>query len=107
MAVFPDLIPVSALSLALFRDATKLPPDDEYARMMISQASNAVRDAALQSGWVRLTEGSEPGVGQAEVPTTAQDITLWVATRAYTNPRNLERRTAGPISETLDRKSVV
>lgn len=102
MAVSPLLVPVSALSLLLFRDAAKIPADDAYTQMVISQASNAVRDAARQPGWVRLEDaGDELGPGQSEVAPTAQDIVAQLAMRVWTNPRNLERRTSGPVSETF------
>ena len=102
MAVTPYLTSVRRLSVMLYKDADRIPQDDEYALMMIGLASNAVREAARQAGWVVETdEGDLPGVGQALAPQTARDIALLVAGRAYTNPKNLERRTAGPISETF------
>ena len=89
-----DLISVAELGKIL---KIELANSDPYARMIITQASNAVRDETGQTGWV----GSDPGPGQTVAPTAAHDVTLWVAARAFTNPRNLERRTAGPISETF------
>jgi hypothetical protein len=78
-----------------------VPDDDPYALMMLAQASNAVRDEARQQSWVRKVEPTDVlATGQVEAPETAQDITLWVAYRAYTNPGNLARRTTGPLSET-------
>lgn len=82
-----------------------LEADDPYALMILAQASNRVREAAKQPGWV-VWDGdglppTEPGAGQTWAPETAKEITLWVAYRAFTNPKNLERRTSGPISETF------
>lgn len=71
--------------------------DDPYARLILEQASTSVRDAAGQPGW---TLSPDPLVlSESLPPQAAIDITLWVAQRAYTNPRNLSRRGSGPISE--------
>lgn len=96
MAVSGNLVPVAKLATMLH---LTLAPDDDYANIIISAASNAVRDAARQAGWVRLDDGDVAGTGQTEAPSSAQDITLWLALRAYSNPRNLARKTTGPISE--------
>lgn len=76
---------------------TGISAEDGYADMIINQASNAVRDYTGQQGWVL----ANPSTGETVAPQTAQDVTLWVAMRAYTNPLNMERRTAGPISHTF------
>lgn len=77
---------------------TTIDPSDGYAELILEQASNSVRDYMRQPGWVTA---DPPGDGQTVAPQVARDVTLWVAARAYTNPKNLERRTAGPISETF------
>lgn len=78
-----------------------LPASDEYATMMLEQASRAVRFEARPGSLAWVLENPDTDAGQILVPDEAQDITLWVAFRAFTNPRNLERRTAGPVSETF------
>lgn len=98
MAVHSGLISVEELARLL---RITIPSQDSYARMIIEQASNRVREVASQPGWVRVDEGSTPGVGQTLAPATAHDVTLWISQRAYTNPKNLERRTSGPVSETF------
>ena len=70
-----------------------------YARMILAQASERVRIAAKQPGWI--AQGETPSLGQSVVPQVAEDIVLWVAKRAYTDPGNLQRRTSGPVSETF------
>lgn len=107
MAVHSELASIATLSLLLYRVDDRIPADDPYATMILSQASNTVRAAARRPGWVRLTDGTLPGPGQIEAPQDAQDITAHVAARAYSNPRNLERRTAGPVSETFRDNGVV
>lgn len=89
-----DLVSVRDLGYAL---RLPLDSDDPYTLLMIGQASNAVRDFTGHQEWV----GSEPGVNEEVAPATARDVALWVALRAHRNPLNLERRTAGPISETF------
>jgi hypothetical protein len=86
-------------TVALLEQALRItiPAHDPYAILMIELASNAVRDAADQPGWVIGT----PGQNQTEAPQAARDVALMVAVRIFTNPRNLERRTAGPLSETF------
>jgi hypothetical protein len=79
-----------------------LSSNDVYATLMLAQASNAVRDEAGMPGWVvRTDEDDVLGTGQVDAPQAARDIALWVAYRAFVNPKNLSRRTAGPISETF------
>lgn len=91
------LATVSELAVLL---KTNVDSGDPYAKMMLEQASTLVRDHALQPGWVLAL--SDPAVlGEILAPGAAHDITLWAAQRAYTNPRNLSRRTAGPISESF------
>lgn len=75
----------------------------EYATMMLAQASTAVRDAARRPEW---TIQDPPPSGQILAPQGARDITLWVAHRAYTNPKNLARRGVGPISEAFQDSGV-
>lgn len=104
-------MPVSALLVAVTDVQALLRvtqnADDAYAKLIISQASNAVRHAGVKAGiaeaagWVTATEPDEPGTGQVQRPDVARDVALWVASRAYVNPKNLERRTSGPISETF------
>lgn len=101
-------MPVSLLLASLEELATllkaEIPTDDPYALMMLAQASQAVRDAAGQPGWVLRTGGDplpELPPGTSDAPLTAQHITLWVAQRAYLDPRNRSRRTSGPISESF------
>lgn len=99
MATTTSLTSVSDLATMLHLSIAE---DDAYAALIIRGASNAVRDAARQPSWVRKEEsGDTLATGEVLAPDTAQDITLWVAVRAYTNPRNLSRRTSGPISETF------
>jgi hypothetical protein len=68
---------------------------DPYATMMVNQASTAVREAGL-STW---TIDDPVPTGMVIAPQGARDVALWVAYRAYTNPKNLSRRGVGPISE--------
>jgi hypothetical protein len=98
MAANPLLAKVSDLATLL---EITLDDEDPYALLIMRQASNAVRDAAKQPGWVRLDdpENDEPGPGQAVAPPVAEDITLQVAARAYTDPRNLASKGSGPIRE--------
>ncbi len=99
MAVLAQLATVAELA-TLLRITIAAGEEDPYAVMILGQASTAVREAAGNVAWVRLTSpDTEPGVGQVEMTETAHDITLWVASRAYNDPRNKSRRTAGPISE--------
>lgn len=98
MAVSGNLTTVEKL-----RTMLKMPAMDDadpYALLIIEAASQAVRDYARQLGWVTRESGDTLGTGQVDAPETAQQITLWLAIRAYTNPTNLQRRTAGPISDT-------
>lgn len=87
------------VTVETLRQALRLPiaDDDPYTLLMIAQASNAVRDFTGHQEWV----GSDPGPLDALAPGTARDVALWVALRAHRNPLNLERRIAGPISETF------
>lgn len=100
MAAVATLATVAELATLL---KVTIANNDPYALMMLGQASSAVRDAAGQAGWVRLEdiEVDEPGVGQTVAPEAAHDVTLWVASRAYGDPRNRSRKTAGPISESF------
>jgi hypothetical protein len=98
MTVSPLLGTVAQLGVAL---KVTLEEDDPYAVMMLAQASQAVRDFAKQPKWVRSTDNEALPEGYIEAPATAKDITLWVAQRAYTDPRNRSRRTSGPISESF------
>lgn len=98
MAAHATLVPVKALATLL---RITIDSQDPYALMVLTQASNTVRSAAREPGWVRVDAEGDLGPGQSEVPSEAQDITVWLAMRAYNNPRNLERRTAGPISESF------
>lgn len=78
----------------------ELEDSDPYAEMMLEQATRAVR---FEGKPISLLWAIEPDadLDQIIVPEDVVDIVLWVAARAYTNPRNLERRTAGPVSETF------
>lgn len=100
MAVSPLLATVAELGILVKQ--LSLAENDPYATMILSQASQAVRDKG-SAGWVRLEdpEVDEPGPGQTEAPQTAHDITLQVARRAYLDRGNLARRTTGPMSETF------
>lgn len=92
------LATVAELGVAL---KINIPSSDAYAQLMLSHASGAVRDYAGRPGWVRNL--SDPAVeGEEVAPAAARQITLWVACRAFTNPRNLRGRSSGPISESFE-----
>jgi hypothetical protein len=78
----------------------ELPASDPYAQMMLDQATRAVRFEGKPASLYWSLEPDED-LDQVEVPEDVVDIVLWVAARAFLNPRNLERRTAGPVSETF------
>lgn len=71
--------------------------DDPYTELIIRSANAKVRSVAHQPGWV----GSEPLEDQTVAPERAQIIALWLAKQAWEDQGNLQRRTAGPISETF------
>ncbi len=92
------LVTVQELAVLL---KTTIAADDPYATMMVEQASSVVREYARMPGWVRNL--SDPAVdGEIVAPQGARDVALWVASRAYLNPTNMSRRTAGPISESFE-----
>lgn len=93
------LITVHDLAVAL--QLPNLSDDDEYAQLIIDQASDSVRDYAKKPGWVKDV-AIPPLPGTELAPQAARNVTLWVAVRAYTNPRNLSRRGSGPISESYE-----
>lgn len=72
--------------------------NDEYALLIITAASEVVRNAAEHPEWVRVNP--IPDSGQVIAPLRAQHIALWLASRAHEDKGNLQRRTAGPISHT-------
>lgn len=74
-----------------------LEDDDSYYVMILTMASEAVRDAAERPDWVR----ENPSTGQTLAPVNAHHVTLWVAQRASEHPGNLSRRTSGPVSESF------
>lgn len=98
MAISRNLVDMAALRTLLRLPSLSL--DDEYARLIANQASNAVRDFAERQLWISADDGDDI-TGLELAPHTARDIALQVAFRAWTNPKNLERRTSGPISETF------
>jgi len=105
MAVTPILATVADLAVAL---RMTLEDDDAYATLMLAQASQAVRDEARQPLWVLPADSDTDPADEGYVlaPRTAQDITLWVAQRAYLDPRNRTRITSGPISDTFSESGV-
>lgn len=75
---------------------------DPYAVLMVNQASTRVREAGLEA-WTIDNPLPEGGVA---APQGARDVALWVAYRAYTNPKNLSRRSVGPISDAFQDSGV-
>lgn len=67
-----------------------------FALAVMGQASNLVRGAAKQLTWGEVVDGV-----LVPVPARAKDIAVQVAARVFTNPRMLERRGSGPITETF------
>ena len=71
--------------------------DDPYTDVITESASQIVRDTARRPSW-----GVDPlGEGEVSAPPRARIIALWLAKRAWLNTGNLQRRTAGPISDTF------
>ena len=70
---------------------------DAYTDIITASASEVVRDAAGRPHWgVDPLEGAE-----VAAPARARIIALWLAKRAWLDVGNLQRRTAGPISDTF------
>lgn len=98
-AASPLLVTIPELATLL---RTTIDEDNDYAKLIVAQASNAVRDEAGQPGWLRTLNPSDTiPEGYGEAPFTARDIASWVAQRAFTDPRNRSRITSGPISDTF------
>lgn len=70
---------------------------DEYTELIMRRASNKVRSTAEQPDWV----GSDPTGDQVLAPWRAREIALTVAVQAWQDRGNLQRRTAGPVSQTF------
>lgn len=71
--------------------------DDPYTDIITESASQIVRDTAGRSSW-----GVDPlGEGETAAPPRARITALWLAKRAWLDTGNLQRRTAGPISDTF------
>lgn len=70
--------------------------DDAYTALMIEGASGVVRDAG-DPNWVL---GNVTGA-EVAIPTRGKFIALYLAKRAWEDTGNLQRRTAGPLSETF------
>jgi hypothetical protein len=71
--------------------------DDPYTDIITESASQIVRDTAGRPHWgVDPLEGEE-----VAAPPRARIIALWLAKRAWLDTGNLQRRTAGPISDTF------
>lgn len=84
----------------------KLPPntlvDDKYTDLMMRAASNLVRETANQPHWELVVAGPDDVLA----PTRAGFIALYLAKRAWQDTGNLQRRTAGPISQTFSEDEV-
>ncbi len=108
MAVTPLLASVKSLRTLLRVDEEDVPDTDPYALLILEQASDTVRHAARQPGWVRPQEdGDTPGPDETLVPIIAAKIALWLAYRVYVNPSNLSRRTSGPVTDTFSDNGLV
>jgi hypothetical protein len=81
----------------------KRPPgslaSDPYTELIAETASEKVRSVAEQPNWV--DPDATPTGEQVKAPSRARLVALWLARQAWQDPGNLQRRTAGPISETF------
>lgn len=91
------LITARELEILLRRPEGSL-ANDEYTRIIIDAATGIVRDAAGRQDWA--WPDVDIALGERLAPSRARTITLWLAKRAWEDRGNLQRRTAGPISET-------
>ena len=89
------LITVRELEILLRKPEGSL-KDDAYTALIIDAASGIVRDAASRQEWA----WPEAAEGETLAPTRARTTALWLAKRAWEHKGNLQRRTAGPISDT-------
>lgn len=89
------LVDIAELTTLLKRPANSL-DNDPYTDLMIEAASAVVRDAG-NPNWVL----ADPGPDEVVIPSRGRFIALYLAQRAWTDTRNLARRTSGPISESF------
>lgn len=90
-----SLIDLAQLTALVKQPAGSL-DEDPYTAVIMMSAEAVVKDEAGHPEWV----GGEPGEGEVIAPARAGIIALWLAKRAWEDPGNRQRRTAGPISTT-------
>ena len=94
------LVDIAELTTLLKKSAGSL-DTDEYTALMIEGASAIVRDEG-NSNWVLTATGPDDVV----IPARGRFIALYLAERAWSDTRNLARRTSGPISESFHEDGV-
>jgi len=92
------LFAIEDLAVLLKRPASSL-DGDEYTELIAESASEKVRSVAEQPTWI--DPDLIPAGEQIAAPARARLIALWLARQAWSDPGNLQRRTAGPISQTF------
>lgn len=99
------LFDIQRLEVALKAPAGSL-TSDAYTVQIARMASEKVRSIAEQPNWV--DPGKDPLVGvEVHAPWRASDIAVMLAKQAWQDRGNLQRRTAGPISQTFDTTAAV
>lgn len=95
MAADSPLVDIAELTTLLKKEPNSL-DDDDYTDLMIDGASAIVRDEG-DPNWVLTGSGPDDVV----IPARGRFIALYLAARAWNDPGNLSRRTAGPLSESF------